>query len=460
MTEAPSYSGVLKRKGTFFGIWSTCFCEIIGCDLCIKRSETSAKVERRIKLRQETKITPLDDQNLRFQVSSPNDQPIIFSAPSQESLMEWIVGLRAATFRYTSLKMDAFNIISVIGRGSYGKVMLCENKETKALFAIKSVHKDRLIRSQKVHTVLFERSILSRLSHPFIVSLCFAFQTPEKFYLGLEYLPGGELFHHFRDKSKLDMEAVRYYIAEIALALDYLHTNGVIYRDLKPENVLLGADGYVKLTDFGLSKEIASQTGTFCGTPEYVAPEVIRREAYGFPIDWWALGILSYELIFGATPFFHRNRSRMFGEIQNRDPAFPEGADPVVVRLIRGLLAKEPGQRVGFEQLRAEPFFAGISFQDVLEKRIPMAYVPVVRGAKDACNFDTEFTSESAMDSLGTPPVDGADFDGFSFIATNAGVTTGQETKLDEEAMVIAPADQTPVETPPDPSLVPPPPGE
>jgi serine/threonine protein kinase len=356
--------------------------------------------------------------------------------------MEWIVALRAATFRYHSFKMDAFSIISVLGRGSYGKVMLCENKETKALYAIKSVHKDRLLRSQKVHTVLSERHILAKLTHPFIVSLCFAFQTPEKFYLGLEYLPGGELFHHFRDKSKLDMEAVRYYIAEIALALDYLHMNGVIYRDLKPENVLLGSDGYVKLTDFGLSKEISSQTGTFCGTPEYVAPEVIRRDPYGFPIDWWSLGIFCYELIFGVTPFFHRNRSRMFSEIEHRDPTFPDSANPDVVRLIRGLLAKEPGQRFGFEQLRTEPFFSGISFQDVLDKKVAMTYIPVVDSAKDARNFDIEFTSETAMDSFGTPPAEGADFDGFSFIAENTA-----ETKLDEIALV--PADQTAAEPPP-----------
>jgi serine/threonine protein kinase len=282
---------------------------------------------------------------------------------------------------------------------------------------------------------------LGRLSHPFIVSLCFAFQTPEKFYLGLEYLPGGELFHHFRDRSRLDMDAVRYYVAEIALALDYLHANGVIYRDLKPENVLLGADGYVKLTDFGLSKEIDSQTGTFCGTPEYVAPEVIRHEAYGFAIDWWALGILSYELIFGVTPFFHRNRSRMFGEIQNRDPSFPEGTDPVIVRLIRGLLAKDPNQRFGFEQIRTDAFFAGLSFQDVLEKKIEMAFVPIVSGAKDASNFDTEFTSETAMDSFGTPPAESADVDGFSFIATNSGVTPPGDdaTPCEDSAMPPAP---------------------
>jgi serine/threonine protein kinase len=341
-----------------------------------------------------------------------------FLAPSHDNMMEWIISLRAATFKYTSLTMDSFTILSVIGRGSFGKVMLCENKSTKQLFAIKSVHKDRLIRSQKVHTILFERSILGKMSHPFIVSLCFAFQTPTKFYLGLEYLPGGELFHHFRDKSRLDMDAVRHYVAMIALALDYLHSQGVVYRDLKPENVLLDADGYIKLTDFGLSKEIDGATGTFCGTAEYLAPEVVRREPYGCRIDWWALGILTYELVFGATPFRHPNRSRMFTLIQSRDVVFPDDADGCIVRLIRGLLAKDPRNRFAFEQVREEPFFEGVSFQDLLEKKVPMRFVPKIADVKEPSNFDSEFTSESALDSLGTPPVERADFDGFSFIGS------------------------------------------
>jgi serine/threonine protein kinase len=301
-------------------------------------------------------------------------------------MMEWIVSIRAATFKYTSLTMDSFTILAVIGRGAFGKVMLCENKATRQLFAIKSVHKDRLIRSGQLHTVIFERNILGRVSHPFIVPLCFAFQTPTKFYLGLEYLPGGELFRH---RAKLGADALRYYIAMIALVLDCLHANGVIYRDLKPENVLLGQDGYVKLTDFGLSKEIDSETGTFCGTPEYLAPEVIRREPYGFRIDWWALGIMSYELLFGVTPFRHENRSRMFALIQTRDLTFPDGADPTIVHFIRGLLNKDPKNRFTFEELKTEPFFAGISFQDLLDKKIPMEFRPNIRSAKEPSNFDS-----------------------------------------------------------------------
>jgi serine/threonine protein kinase len=460
MSEVASFSGVLKRKGAFFGIWSSCFCEIVGCDLLVRRNESTPKVERRIKLRQETHVTPLDNKQPRFQLSSPNDQPITFLASSHDNMMEWIISIRAATFKYTSLTMDSFTILSVIGRGSFGKVMLCENKSTKQLFAIKSVHKDRLLRSQKVHTVLFERSILGKMSHPFIVSLCFAFQTPTKFYLGLEYLPGGELFHHFHDKSRLDMDAVRYYVAMIALALDYLHSHGVVYRDLKPENVLLDADGYIKLTDFGLSKEIDGATGTFCGTAEYLAPEVIRREPYGCRIDWWALGILTYELVFGVTPFRHANRSRMFTLIQSREVAFPDAADARIVRLIRGLLAKDPRNRFAFEQVREEPFFEGVSFQDLLEKKVPMRFVPKISDAKEPSNFDSEFTSESALDSLGTPPVERADFDGFSFIgsqfmqplkpeiATGDLPTDAAQVALTQDADGAVPASQAPAISP------------
>jgi serine/threonine protein kinase len=432
--EVPSFSGLLKRRGAFFGIWSTCDCEIIGYDLLIKRNETANKAERRIKLRPETQVIPLDDTQPRFQVVSPNDQPIMLAAPSKDVMMEWIVSLRAASLQYISMTMDAFNIISVIGRGSFGKVMLCEHRENRQLFAIKSVHKDRLIRSQQVHTVLFERKILGKISHPFIVALCFAFQTPTKFYLGLEYLPGGELFHHFRDKTKLDMEAARYYICEIALALDYLHSQGIVYRDLKPENILLGEDGYIKLTDFGLSKEIDCETATFCGTHEYMAPEIVRREPYGFKIDWWALGILSYELLFGKTPFANQNRSRMFGDIQSRAPTFPEHTDPNIVHFISGLLDKNPKTRFAFRQLAAEPFFRGVPFDDLLHKKVRMKFAPRVRNAKVPVHFDTQFTNESAMDSVGTPPPDAPDFDGFSFIETRgpAPLTPTPEPRLSE----------------------------
>jgi serine/threonine protein kinase len=197
--------------------------------------------------------------------------------------------------------MDEFDSISVIGRGNYGKVMLCQSKFTRERFAIKTVRKAVLLKSQKVHTVIRERQILEQVTSPFIVRLCFAFQTPSKFYLGLEYVPGGDLFHRLTDRTNPITPAdARLYIAEIALALDYVHEAGVLYRDLKPENVLVCRDGHLKLTDFGLAKQMNAEeeTATFCGTPEYVAPEMIRKENYSYAIDWWALGVLAFELVF------------------------------------------------------------------------------------------------------------------------------------------------------------------
>jgi serine/threonine protein kinase len=207
-----------------------------------------------------------------------------------------------------------------------------------------------------------------------------------------------------------------------------------VYRDLKPENILLGEDGYIKLTDFGLSKEIDCETATFCGTHEYMAPEIVRREPYGFKIDWWALGILSYELLFGKTPFAHQNRSRMFGDIQSRAPTFPEHTDPNIVHFISGLLDKNPKTRFAFRQLAAEPFFRGVPFDDLLHKKVRMKFAPRVRNAKVPVHFDTQFTNESAMDSVGTPPPDAPDFDGFSFIETRgpAPLTPTPEPRLSE----------------------------
>ena len=214
--------------------------------------------------------------------------------------------------------MDNFKILSVIGRGYYGKVMLVQEiKSPKNFYAIKSIRKTTLKESNSIHTIVAERNVLAKCKHPFIVSLKFAFQTPSKFYFGLEYAPGGELFYHMQHRGLLPLEEVRLYVAEIALAFDFLHKNNIIYRDLKPENVLLDADGYVKLTDFGLAKDLSSinQTSTFCGTTEYLAPEIIRHMEYSFSVDWWTLGILAFELLFGRTPFANQNRIKMFQNI-------------------------------------------------------------------------------------------------------------------------------------------------
>lgn len=367
----------------------------------------------------DTQILPIEGQPTRFSIKIKDQSVVIFTADSQEIAMEWILALRSATFRNANLTIDDFTIISVIGRGFYGKVMLVEKEDSHALYAIKTVHKSRLVKSRKVHTILGERNILAKSDYPFIVKLYFAFQTDTKFYLGLEYVPGGELFKYYKEQEYVPIEETKLYIAEITLAINYLHSIGVIYRDLKPENLLVGEDGHIKLTDFGLSKDLTLQnmTNTFCGTSEYLAPEIIKREPYDYMIDWWSLGVLSYELIFGHTPFCNKNRAKMFSNIISESPSFPPTTDKDTIDFISILLSKDPKRRGKFEDIKDHPFFKDYPLDKVEKKLIQPKYVPNIMDPKEPVNFDSEFTQEVPQDSMATPTYapDGT-FDGFSFM--------------------------------------------
>jgi serine/threonine protein kinase len=204
-----------------------------------------------------------------------------------------------------------------------------------------------------------ERNVLARVQHPFIVSLRFAFQTNNKLYLILDWFAGGELFHHLREAGRFKQDRARFYVAEIALAFGYLHDMEVVYRDLKPENILLDAEGHVRLTDFGLSKDNFAQTETtttFCGTPEYLAPEIVMRQAYTMAVDWWALGVLLYELLVGQPPFYHSNQKMLFDRITKGVVSFPEYVRPAAKDLIKSLLQVDPTKRLGHEKVSAVLF--------------------------------------------------------------------------------------------------------
>ncbi|KAH0785722.1 AGC family protein kinase [Histomonas meleagridis] len=236
----------------------------------------------------------------------------------------------------------------------------------------------------------------------------FAFQTASKFYIGMDYVPGGDLFFHLKKNGAFPIESARVIIAEVSLAIEYLHEKGIIYRDIKPENILLDADGNIKLTDFGLSKELKfgeDVTDTFCGTPDYYAPEVVQHQNYGMAIDWWSIGILSYEILFRKSPFHHKNVDKMYKNILNNEPTFPEGTDQVTIDFISRLLTKDPSKRAGFEEISHHPFFAGMDFDDVLMKRIQSGFKPELSSNIDYSCFDNEFTQETPSDSFVAPVI-------------------------------------------------------
>jgi len=248
---------------------------------------------------------------------------------------------------------EDFELLRVIGRGTYGKVVQVRKKDTDALYAMKIMRKGEVMRRNQVKHTLTERHVLQHVRHPFIVGLQYAFQTSESLYLVLPYMAGGELFFHLRRERTFPEPRVRLYAAEILLALQELHRHDVVYRDLKPENILLDADGHVALSDFGLAKEaitsLAGGASTFCGSPSYLAPEVLLGTGHGFPVDWWSFGTLLYEMLVGVPPFYSRNLHAMYRAILHGDlrvPRFVGGAarrDDVERTLVTACCGPRPG---------------------------------------------------------------------------------------------------------------------
>jgi len=413
----PTVSGWL-RKRYFFGLSGQRFCLLASCQLYLSISNPSfvakdadcQNVDTVFDIDCSTEIKILDGERAPcFSISDSKGQSMVLQCPDVNDMMRWVLLLRSLTFQNNRISMSNFIVHSVLGCGFYGKVMLCENRETHEMVAIKSVHKSKLINSDRVNTIVSERNILTRVEHPFIISMLFAFQTPSKFYFGLEFAAGGELFYHMQRREVIPLEETRLYSAEIALALNHLHEAKIIYRDLKPENILLDEEGHVKLTDFGLSKiisDVDASTSTFCGTTEYLAPEVIRHQPYGTAVDWWALGILVFEMLFGQTPFADENRPKLFQNICKQEPQFPRNADPAAAALIGGLLAKDCKTRFAFADLKKQEFFRPISFENVAQKLVRPLFRPGVRNPRVPENVDAQFLHERALDSF-VPPIAG-----------------------------------------------------
>merc|ERR1719486_1747887 len=256
----------------------------------------------------------------------------------------------ASESSYRSPNLDDFMLMKVVGKGSYGKVMLVKHKSEPHVFAMKMLRKENVIKRNQVEHTKTERNVLEAVSHPFIVTLHYAFQTPKKLYFVLEYCVGGELFFHLSRAGRFSEGRTRFYASEILLAIEYLHRLNIIYRDLKPENILLDGDGHVKLTDFGLSKEGVKDNvsaNTMCGTPEYLAPEILNKVGHGKAVDWYSLGALIYEIITGLPPFYTRDREKLFERIRRGELSYPSYVTPVAKSLIMKMLLRNPDQRLG-----------------------------------------------------------------------------------------------------------------
>ena len=300
------------------------------------------------------------------------------------------------------VKLEDFKVLKVIGRGSFGKVCLVEYLPTHETFAMKSLKKDLLIEQEQIENTLLEKEILQTIDYPLLCGLVFCFQTEERIYFVMPFLSGGELFQHLRKFRTFDEDKVRFYGAQIALALEYLHSKGIVYRDLKPENILMDEDGYLKLADFGMAKKLKEdeKAMSFCGTPEYLAPEIITMEGHDKMADWWSFGILLYEMLCGLPPFYMENLDKMYDMIQNSQVKFPKriNLSDSAKDIIQKLLEKNPKKRLGYhkgiEEIKTHPFFAKIDFNAIEQKKIKAPFIPELANDTDVQNFDEEFTNE------------------------------------------------------------------
>jgi serine/threonine protein kinase len=323
---------------------------------------------------------------------------IVTEGPSEAQ--DWVrVITDAVNACHEKVRLEDFQILKVIGQGSYGKVRLVQYTRTGQLYAMKSLSKKKLVEFDLTGRTFTERNLLVQANHPFIVSARWAFQTDTKAILVMDYLPGGELWRRLREEKRFSESRTRLYAAELVLAIDYLHTHGVIHRDLKLENILFDQEGHLHVTDFGLIKEkmLGGTTKTFCGTPQYIAPEIIAQTPYNHMVDWWSLGVLVYEMLYGVPPFYNQNESRMFQAIVQTEPPYREGPSFEAILFVKGLLAKSPSQRLGAEpagvmDIKGHPFFQTLDWEKVLRKEIPMEWVPQMRSETDTAQFMPEFT--------------------------------------------------------------------
>ncbi|TPX36527.1 hypothetical protein SmJEL517_g01372 [Synchytrium microbalum] len=324
--------------------------------------------------------------------------------------------------------LEDFEMLSVIGKGAFGKVYLVRLKGTSRVFALKVLKKASIVLHSKTHEhTRNERTILEEVRHPFIVKLYYAFQTLEKLYLVLEYAPGGELFNQLAIERMLSEEATSFYIAELLLAIEHLHNLGIIYRDLKPENCLLDKDGHILLTDFGLSKT-SLEAKTVCGTVEFMPPEIILEQAYDRTVDFWALGIMTFNLLTGSAPFTGNNRKKVGEKIVKGKVVCPNYMSSFAKDFCIRLLRKSPTQRLGsggIADIKKHSFFRKLDWKKLAERQVTPPIVPKIESTVDVRNFLDSFTSMAlesppsadGAPSLGVGSVNVEDaFKGFSYV--------------------------------------------
>ncbi|XP_078035168.1 protein kinase C [Augochlora pura] len=360
-----------------------------------------------------------------------NLQPVINEEEKQIISMKHKVPANENQIR--KLGIDDFNFIKVLGKGSFGKVMLVERKTNPdEVYAVKILRKEVLLQDDDVDCTMTEKRILTLAArHPFLTAIHSCFQTSDRLFFVMEFVNGGDLMFHIQKARKFDEARARFYAAEVTLALQFLHKHHVIYRDLKLDNILLDQEGHCKLADFGMCKEGIIEgettTATFCGTPDYIAPEILKELPYGASVDWWALGVLMYEMMAGQPPFEADTEDELFQTILRESVVYPVWISEEATSILVGFMTKNPNERLGCvaangreEAIKAHPFFQSIDWDALEARKIRPPIRPRIRSDKDTMNFDTEFTGEDPVLTPEDPEevscISQEEFQGFSYV--------------------------------------------
>ncbi|XP_053699259.1 titin-like [Sabethes cyaneus] len=345
--------------------------------------------------------------------------------------------------RFRKYNVDDFHFLTVLGKGSFGKVFLAELRNTEYYYAVKCLKKDVVLEDDDVDCTLIERKVLALgTKHPFLCHLFCTFQTDSHLFFVMEYLNGGDLMFHIQQSGRFTEARARFYAAEIVSGLKFLHRKGIVYRDLKLDNVLLDYDGHVRIADFGMCKleiYLDRLADSFCGTPDYMAPEIIKGQKYNQAVDWWSFGVLVYEMLVGQSPFSGCDEDELFWSICNEIPWFPHFLSKEALKLLKSLLEKDATIRLGClntmdeeSDIKYHPFFESIDWKTLERRGLEPPFKPQVRHPLDTQYFDKQFTRERArltpIDRNILASMNQAQFEGFTYTNPNNTLTTTEVT--------------------------------